>query len=406
MLDLTNLRKVFNAGTVNEKVALNGIDLHLEDGDFVTVIGGNGAGKSTMLNAIAGVWPIDNGSIVSYDAHGYLSAHHERELPEAAVTMEDALATVSPALTVRSHQMAVIPSDGGEEAGPFITDGYSGFSRCTTMATMTRSFVVPLPLMGRIPAISGRYDAETGRFYAYTGAWDTEYDFYGDDFATTTVMYNDRGTVADENVKGGFRGEEIESYTQWYYLRMLAARILFIEANAITNLNGHSATKLPEFTAEERTFVNGEPAELRFELSGEAANTYTLDADGGKTPLYTAEYAIDGELPAGMTFDGENGVLSGTPTENGAYKITVSVLIDGWVSPDLVNDDRASINRFLRWTYLLEVNEDGVPGEGMDEEPEENVYVEASGSGEMMGSGEMSGEPSGETSGEASGEPS
>ena len=64
MLDLINLRKTFNAKTVNEKVALNGVNLHLDDGDFVTVIGGNGAGKSTTLNAIAGVWPVDEGQIV------------------------------------------------------------------------------------------------------------------------------------------------------------------------------------------------------------------------------------------------------------------------------------------------------------------------------------------------------
>ena len=64
MLDLINIRKPFNAKTVNEKVALNGAQLHLDDGDFVTVIGGNGAGKSTMLNAIAGVWPIDEGQII------------------------------------------------------------------------------------------------------------------------------------------------------------------------------------------------------------------------------------------------------------------------------------------------------------------------------------------------------
>ena len=64
MLDLTGIRKTFNAKTVNEKVALNGVNLHLEDGDFVTVIGGNGAGKSTILNAIAGVWPVDEGKIV------------------------------------------------------------------------------------------------------------------------------------------------------------------------------------------------------------------------------------------------------------------------------------------------------------------------------------------------------
>ena len=64
MLDMINIRKTFNAKTVNEKVALNGAQLHLDDGDFVTVIGGNGAGKSTMLNAIAGVWPIDEGQII------------------------------------------------------------------------------------------------------------------------------------------------------------------------------------------------------------------------------------------------------------------------------------------------------------------------------------------------------
>ena len=64
MLELKNIYKTFNAGTVNEKQALKGIDLTLEDGDFVTVIGGNGAGKSTMLNAIAGVWPVDEGQII------------------------------------------------------------------------------------------------------------------------------------------------------------------------------------------------------------------------------------------------------------------------------------------------------------------------------------------------------
>ena len=64
MLELKNIYKTFNAGTVNEKQALKGIDLTLEDGDFVTVIGGTGAGKSTMLNAIAGVWPVDEGQII------------------------------------------------------------------------------------------------------------------------------------------------------------------------------------------------------------------------------------------------------------------------------------------------------------------------------------------------------
>lgn len=63
MLTLKNVRKTFNKGTINEKKALNGINLHLDSGDFVTIIGGNGAGKSTTLNMIAGVYPIDSGKI-------------------------------------------------------------------------------------------------------------------------------------------------------------------------------------------------------------------------------------------------------------------------------------------------------------------------------------------------------
>ncbi len=64
MLEIKNVTKVFNAGTVNEKVALDNFSLTLQDGEFVTVIGGNGAGKSTMMNAIAGVWPVDAGQIL------------------------------------------------------------------------------------------------------------------------------------------------------------------------------------------------------------------------------------------------------------------------------------------------------------------------------------------------------
>ncbi len=63
MLKITNLHKTFDPGTVNSKTALSGLNLTLNDGDFVTVIGGNGAGKSTMLNAIAGVWKPDYGKI-------------------------------------------------------------------------------------------------------------------------------------------------------------------------------------------------------------------------------------------------------------------------------------------------------------------------------------------------------
>lgn len=68
MLEIRDLRKVFDAGTINEKVALDGLNLKLAPGDFVTIIGGNGAGKSTMLNAIAGVWGVDHGQII-IDGH-------------------------------------------------------------------------------------------------------------------------------------------------------------------------------------------------------------------------------------------------------------------------------------------------------------------------------------------------
>ena len=64
MLQIKDIFKTFNAGTINEKVALKGVNLHLKPGDFVTVIGGNGAGKSTLLNAVAGVFPVDEGQIL------------------------------------------------------------------------------------------------------------------------------------------------------------------------------------------------------------------------------------------------------------------------------------------------------------------------------------------------------
>ena len=64
MLRIKNVTKTFNPGTINEKIALNRINFHMKPGDFVTIIGGNGAGKSTILNATAGVWPVDSGEII------------------------------------------------------------------------------------------------------------------------------------------------------------------------------------------------------------------------------------------------------------------------------------------------------------------------------------------------------
>ena len=64
MLEIKDVHKTFNPGTINEKKALNGLNLTLNDGDYVTIIGGNGAGKSTMLNMITGVFPVDSGNIL------------------------------------------------------------------------------------------------------------------------------------------------------------------------------------------------------------------------------------------------------------------------------------------------------------------------------------------------------
>ena len=64
MLEIINIFKTFNAGTINEKRALQGVSLHLKPGDFVTVIGGNGAGKSTLMNSVSGAYPVDEGKIL------------------------------------------------------------------------------------------------------------------------------------------------------------------------------------------------------------------------------------------------------------------------------------------------------------------------------------------------------
>ena len=78
MLELKNIYKTFNPGTINEKTALNGTTLTLNEGDFVTVIGGNGAGKSTLLNAIAGVFLVDEGSISIDDVDVTRMSEHRR----------------------------------------------------------------------------------------------------------------------------------------------------------------------------------------------------------------------------------------------------------------------------------------------------------------------------------------
>lgn len=78
MLEVREIYKTFNAGTINEKRAMNGVTLTLNEGDFATVIGGNGAGKSTLLNAVAGVWPVDAGAITIDGVDVTHLAEHKR----------------------------------------------------------------------------------------------------------------------------------------------------------------------------------------------------------------------------------------------------------------------------------------------------------------------------------------
>lgn len=96
MLYLNQIRKTFNSGTINEKNALQGLDLHLNAGDFVTIIGGNGAGKSTMLNAIAGVWPIDTGEILIDGEPVSKLSEHKRAKYLGRVFQDPMMGTAAP----------------------------------------------------------------------------------------------------------------------------------------------------------------------------------------------------------------------------------------------------------------------------------------------------------------------
>lgn len=81
MLEIQNIHKTFNPWERStKKVALNGVNLNLNPGDFVTIIGGNGAGKSTTLNAIAGVWSVDEGKIIIDGVDITKLSEHKRAL--------------------------------------------------------------------------------------------------------------------------------------------------------------------------------------------------------------------------------------------------------------------------------------------------------------------------------------
>ena len=137
MLEIQNVSKTFNAGTVNEKTALNGLNLKLNEGDFVTVIGGNGAGKSTMLNAVAGVWPVDSGKIIidgtdvtklgEHQRAAYIGRVFQDPMTGTAATMQIEENLALAARTSPSHHRAAAP------ASPY----------CAAMAAAPSSSPVP-----------------------------------------------------------------------------------------------------------------------------------------------------------------------------------------------------------------------------------------------------------------------
>ena len=102
MLELKNVSKTFNPGTINAKTALSCLNLRLNDGDFVTVIGGNGAGKSTMLNAIAGAFEIDGGSISIDGVDITRQSEHKRAAMIGRVFQDPMLGT-APTMTIEEN---------------------------------------------------------------------------------------------------------------------------------------------------------------------------------------------------------------------------------------------------------------------------------------------------------------
>ena len=114
MLEIKNVFKTFNPGTVNAKTALNGLNLTLHDGDFVTVIGGNGAGKSTMLNAVAGVFAVDSGSILIDGQDVTRQPEHKRAALLGRVFQDPMLGT---APTMQIEENLALAARRGQKRG-------------------------------------------------------------------------------------------------------------------------------------------------------------------------------------------------------------------------------------------------------------------------------------------------
>ena len=129
MLDIQNISKTFNPGTVNEKMALDGVSLHLERGDFVTVIGSNGAGKSTLLNAIAGRFYVDEGSISLGGRDITFLPEHKRSRTIGRL-FQDPLKGTAPHMTIEENlALAYLRSSRGNAPFSRVTKQDKAFFR-------------------------------------------------------------------------------------------------------------------------------------------------------------------------------------------------------------------------------------------------------------------------------------
>lgn len=111
MLKLSHISKTFNPGTVNEKVAIKDLSLHLEKGDFATIIGSNGAGKSTMFNAICGDFLTDSGSVVLDGADITFMPQHARAKSIGRL-YQDPMRGTAPGMTIEEN-LALAAGKGG-----------------------------------------------------------------------------------------------------------------------------------------------------------------------------------------------------------------------------------------------------------------------------------------------------
>ena len=143
MLEIQNVSKTFNAGTVNQKIALNGLNLKLNEGDFVTVIGGNGAGKSTMLNAVAGVWPVDEGKILIDGVDVTRLSEHQRAAYIGRVFQDPMTGT---AATMQIEENLALAARRGKRRtlrigirGSSVICGSLPFSKSSTIVTVFSS---------------------------------------------------------------------------------------------------------------------------------------------------------------------------------------------------------------------------------------------------------------------------